>query len=100
MLGDIFNNKWTVQNGGVSTFDGWTKEAVTRFEEFRTWNKEARAKESTAVLEKACLDYLRSENGCTATSIEEERAKKRRKVRDHLGDDGDESEGDMEDFFD
>lgn len=99
-MGDIFQNKWTVQNGGKQTFDGWSKESFDRFEELRAWNKAARAKPETKTLEEACLAHLREETGRTAPTIDEERAKKRRKVRATLVEEEEEDDDIMDQLFD
>ena len=100
ILGDVFGNKWTTKNGGVNTYNGWTREATTRFEELRRLNKEAREKEGTKAIEEACLEMLRKQKGRTASSIREERASKRRKVRASMEEEEEEEESDLEDMFD
>jgi hypothetical protein len=100
ILGDIFCNKWTIANGGVSTYEGWKPEAQTRFEELRAMNKEARDKETTEAIEEAILGLLREKKGRTATSIHEERAQKRRRVRASLMDEEEDDEENVEDLCD
>jgi len=100
IMGDIFCNKWTIPNGGVNTYEGWKPEAQDRFEELRAMNKEGRAKETTIAIEEAVLEMLREKKGRTADSIQEERARKRRKVRASLMDEEEDDEEDMDDLYD
>ena len=86
-----FRGKWTLPDAGQSKFGGWLKQALRRFAAIRKAVRDARAAvpeateedpfpdSASLVLEKACLQQLRTKYGITMATADAQRRKNRNK---------------------
>ena len=89
MLGDIFQTKYTNDSVGQRIYEGWLKAGTKQMQQYQQQNETARAKEATAVLEEAALQAIRTANGITAGTNDDQKRANRRQAPPEEEDDDD-----------